>query len=255
MNVDFIGIKVGDVSGDVQANSALANETRNSVGTLSFVIEDKQLQKDEIYTMVVKAKNFNNTIGYQYTLEFDQKNLEFVDVKGLDLEGLHQDNFGLSYLDEGKLTTSWNGPSTSLEDNTQLFAISFKALKDTRLSKDLSTTSSLTKAEAYNKEAETLDIDLQFTKKDNDFSFKLLQNTPNPFGDVTTIGFYLPENGYAQLIVTNTEGKVVKMIDGDFVKGFNQVKLQKAEIGSNGMYYYQLNTAKESQTMKMIIIE
>ncbi|HMX82176.1 MAG TPA: T9SS type A sorting domain-containing protein, partial [Saprospiraceae bacterium] len=80
-------------------------------------------------------------------------------------------------------------------------------------------------------------------------------NNPNPFGDVTNISFYLPQDEYAQLVITNVEGKVVKMIEGDFNKGLNQIKLHKAEIGAGGIYYYQLNTATESKTMKMIIIE
>ena len=257
MKVDFTGIKVGDVSGDVQANSAIAPESRNAAGTIKFVTSEKELKKGETYTMVVESKDFTNTIGYQFTIDFDHSTLEFADVQPLDLEGLYQDNFGLSHLAEGKITTSWNGPATSLEDGTKLFAISFKALKDTRLSGSLKTSSGLTTAEAYNKDAELLNVDLQFTNKSEEYTegFKLLQNTPNPFGDMTTIGFYLPDNSYAQIIVTNTEGKVVKMIDGDYTKGFNQIKLNKAEIGSNGMYYYQLNTPTESKTMKMIIIE
>lgn len=257
MKVDFIGIKVGDVSGDVQANSAIAPETRNASETLLFVTDDKDLKKDESYTMVVRSKDFKNTIGYQFTIDFDKDALEFADVQALDLEGLHQENFGLSHLDQGMITTSWNGSSTSLIDDTKLFAVTFKALKDTKISRSIKTSSSLTPAEAYNKDTEMLKVDLQFMNKNelNNEEFRLLQNTPNPFGDMTTIGFYLPENSYAQIIVTNTEGKVVKVIDGDFTKGFNQVKLQKAEIGSNGMYYYQLNTATESKTMKMIIIE
>ncbi len=257
MTVDFIGIKVGDVSGDVQANSAIAPESRNAAATITFVTDDKDLKKDETYTMMVESKEFINTIGYQFTLEFDKSSLEFTSVQPLDLDGLTQENFGLSYLDQGKITTSWNGPSTSIEDGTKLFEMTFKVLKDTKLSRSLKTSSSLTPAEAYNKDAEMLNIDLQFKNSFEDYTegFRLLQNTPNPFGDMTTIGFYLPENNYAQVIVTNTEGKVVKMIDGEFTKGFNQIKLNKAEIGSNGMYYYQLNTATESKTMKMIIIE
>ena len=257
MNVEFIGIKVGDVSGDVQANNAVAAQSRNAVGKLQFVTADKSLQKGESYTMVVSSKDFTNAIGYQFTLDYNTDKLEFVDVQALDLDGLHKENFGLSYLEKGKITTSWNGPSTTLNAETKLFEITFKALEDSKLSEDLKTSSSLTKAEAYNNNAETLDIDLQFVNENaaNANGFKLLQNTPNPFGDITTIGFYLPENSYAQLIVTNTEGKVVKMIDGDFIKGYNQVKLNKAEIGANGMYYYRLKTAKESQTMKMLIIE
>ncbi len=257
MKVEFIGIKIGDVTGDALPNAAVATETRNAAGTLNFIADDADLTNGESYTMVVKSKDFINTIGYQYTLNFDTDKLEFADIQPLDLDGLHAENFGLSYVDKGLITTSWNGPSTSIADDTKLFAITFKVLKNTRLSNSVATSSDLTPAEAYNKATETFDIGLQFVKDNEpgEYDFRLLQNNPNPFGDVTNISFYLPQDEYAQLVITNVEGKVVKMIEGDFNKGLNQIKLHKAEIGAGGIYYYQLNTATESKTMKMIIIE
>jgi hypothetical protein len=257
MTVDFVGIKVGDVTGDVKASAAAKNEVRNNAGTLRFVMDDQSLQKGLTYKLAVKAKDFTNTIGYQYTMNFNSDALEFVSADGADLSGISEENFGLTHLDEGMITSSWNGPVTTITDGTTLFVLTFKAKSDIHLSKALQITSDLTPAEAYNKDAEMMDLQMQFTNEKGLVSapFELLQNIPNPFNEFTNIGFNLATDEYAQLVITDMAGKVVKMVDGEFSKGLNQVKISKSEIGSSGIYYYQLNTAEASQTKKMIIIE
>ncbi len=257
MTIDFVGIKVGDVTGDVKASAAAKNEVRNNAGTLSFVLDDQSLQKGHTYKLAVKAKDFNNTIGYQYTMNFNSDALEFVSAEAADLTGISDENFGLTHLDEGMITSSWNGPITTVTDGTPLFVLTFKVKSDIRLSKALQITSDLTTAEAYNKDAEMMDVQLQFTNEKGlvSNSFELLQNIPNPFNEFTNIGFNLATDEYAQLVITDMAGKVVKMVDGEFSKGFNQIKISKSDIGSSGIYYYQLNTAEASQTKKMIIIE
>ncbi|HMG15546.1 MAG TPA: proprotein convertase P-domain-containing protein, partial [Saprospiraceae bacterium] len=257
MTIDFVAIKVGDVTGDVKASAAAKNEVRNNAGTLSFVLDDLSMQKGLTYKLAVKAKDFTNTIGYQYTLDFNTDALEFVSAEGAELSGISDENFGLTHLEEGMITSSWNGPVTTVTDGTTLFVLTFKAKSDIKLSKALQIGSDLTPAEAYNKDAEMMEVQMQFNNEKGQVagSFELLQNIPNPFNEFTNIGFNLAADEYAQLVITDMAGKVVKLVDGEFAKGFNQVKISKSDIGSSGIYYYQLNTAEASQTKKMIIIE
>ena len=257
MNIDFVGIKVGDVSGDVKANAAAKNEVRNNAGTLNFMVDDQLMQKGLTYKIAVKAKDFTNTIGYQYTLDYNRDALEFAGVEGADLNGISEENFGLTHLEEGMITSSWNGPVTTITDGTPLFVLSFKAKSDVRLSKAIQLSSALTPAEAYNKDAEMMDVQMLFNNEKGlvDNTFELLQNIPNPFNEFTNIGFNLAADEYAQLVITDMAGKVVKMVDGEFSKGLNQIRISKSDLGSSGIYYYQLNTAEASQTKKMIIIE
>lgn len=81
----------------------------------------------------------------------------------------------------------------------------------------------------------------------------MYQNEPNPFRDVTIIGFNLPEASRATLKVYDVTGKVVKVVRGDFAKGYNSINLDRTDIHGNGMLYYQLDTPTDSATKRMIL--
>ena len=104
---DFIAIKIGDVSGDAIANELQNGDTRTA-GELNFMVEDRQLEIGKVYTIDFKAKDFTEVLGYQFSLNFDATDLEFVDVTAGDLRGISADNFGYQLLDRGVLTSSWN---------------------------------------------------------------------------------------------------------------------------------------------------
>ena len=99
-------------------------------------------------------------------------------------------------------------------------------------------------------------ISLEFNGKEQVADFQLEQNTPNPFKSETTIGFTLPEASSATLTITDVTGKVVKVVRGDYAKGYNTVTLKRSDIGVNtGVLSYQLESATHSATKQMIIIE
>ena len=85
--------------------------------------------------------------------------------------------------------------------------------------------------------------------------FALYQNQPNPFKEETVIGFNLPAEGAATLSIYDVSGKVLKVIEGDFVKGYNQVSVTRSELAGSGVLYYELQSADHNATMKMIVIE
>jgi len=122
------------------------------------------------------------------------------------------------------------------------------------LSEIVSVSSDVTTAEAYNTAGELLDVNLEFTTAVA-AGFELTQNTPNPFKAETVIGFNLPVAGNATLTVMDAQGKVLKSISADYAKGANQVTLKSNELGATGVLYYQLESADNVATKKMIIIE
>jgi len=120
----------------------------------------------------------------------------------------------------------------------------------------LSLDSRLIKAEAYTESLELLDVNLHFNKtKQTAFVFELFQNQPNPFAAQTTIGFNLPESGFAELKIIDFAGREIKTIRKQFAKGYNLISLDRSELVSSGVLYYQLNSDFGSSTKKMILIE
>ena len=81
------------------------------------------------------------------------------------------------------------------------------------------------------------------------------QNAPNPFRGVTTVGFNLPEAGATTLTIYDVTGKVVKRYAGDYAQGYNEIQVNSDDLRSAGVLYYELVSADQRATKKMIIIE
>jgi len=253
---NFVAVKVGDVSGDHTPNSLLGSETRHSVGTLAFSIAERTLVAGQEYRVEVRAENFRGVQGYQYTMDFNTEVVEFVGVDAVWAD-LGEANFGRAKAGEGMLTTSWNGSEpVTLADGEVLYTVTFRAKASGKLSQALTVNSRVTKAEAYDGAEELLDVRFRFDGGVlSGGEFALYQNEPNPFRDVTLIGFHLPTATKATLKVYDVTGKVLKVITGDYAKGHHTIALNRADIQGNGMLYYQLDTDTDSATRRMILAE
>ena len=244
-NMDFVGVKIGDVNGNAQANSLLGAESRTTNGALTLTTADRFVEAGETVTVAFTAAEIANTVGYQFTLNVAGQNAEIV-------EGVAKAaNFNTNLAERGVITTSWNGEATT---NDELFAVTFSATASGLLSELVTVNSDITTAEAYNTAGELMDVNINFTTTAA-AGFTLAQNTPNPFKGETVIGFNLPTAGTATLTVMDVQGKVLKSFKADYAKGANQVTLKAGELSATGVLYYQLESADNVATKKMIIIE
>ena len=82
-----------------------------------------------------------------------------------------------------------------------------------------------------------------------------MQNTPNPFTDETNISFILPEAGNARLSIYDVAGKMIKVINSTYNKGFNTISISRDELNTSGIMYYKLEAANNVATGKMIGLE
>ena len=248
INGDFIGVKIGDVSGDVELSNFASVDDR-TVGTFEFNVAEQAVKAGNEFTVDFTAEQVAAITGYQMTLNFDVTALELVDV----VYGVATaDNFGFRFLDEGSITSSWDGEATA---NDVLFSLVFRSNADAQLSELLSVSSRYTKAEAYNTNDDQLDVAIAFSGATATAAFELYQNTPNPFKGETVVGFNLPAEMNATITVHDVSGKTLKLIRGDFAKGYNQIRLNSSELPAVGVLYYTLETADFTATKKMIIIE
>jgi hypothetical protein len=256
LSAEFMGVKIGDVSGDAVPNVENECKTMDWDGTLSFEIADKQLQKGETHTIEIRASGFERIQGYQYTLDFDPAMMEFVNVDA-QWSDLSEANFGLDRVNGGVVTTSWNSSEpVSLANDEVLYTLTIRAKADLKLSEVMTVNSRVTRAEAYDANEDLLEVNFRF---DGNIvaggAFELYQNEPNPFRDMTIIGFNLPESSSAVLTVYDITGAVIKVVRGDYAKGYNTVHLNRSEIQGNGMLYYSLETATDRATKRMIMLD
>ncbi|MBK9211856.1 MAG: T9SS type A sorting domain-containing protein [Saprospiraceae bacterium] len=254
--VNFVAVKVGDVNDNAVVNLTGTPEERSGK-TLSFNVAEANYTAGETVKVTMNAASFNNINGYQFTTNFDNQRLEFVGFEAGKLN-VNDDNFGFTMLESGKITTSWSNPTAvSVNDNEGLFTLVFKARSNGTVSESVYATSEVTTAQAYNAAGETLNVGLNFIGKDGVKvqGFALYQNQPNPWGTETLIGFNLPESMKAKVSIYDVTGKVLKVVERTFNKGYNSVTLNKGELPATGVMYYQLDAADFSAAKKMIILE
>jgi len=241
---NFVGVKIGDVNGTAKANTIIGDATDRSAGTLVFDVQDAAMKAGETRTVEFKAQDIANINAYQFTMNFDREALEVVSVGGLN-----ENNFGLSLLNNGAITLSNDAAAAD-----QVIAITFKAKQTVQLSNVLSVGSNYTAAEAYTVNGDKYDVALSFngTIAGN---FQLLQNQPNPFNGKTVIGFVLPEATTATMTIFDATGRTLKVVKGEYAKGYNEVVVEKSELNTVGILSYRLTTDKHSATKQMIITE
>lgn len=74
------------------------------------------------------------------------------------------------------------------------------------------------------------------------------QNTPNPTSNTTTVPFMFTEQTRASIILFDALGNpVVTLASGDFKRGVYEISVDLSKY-SNGIYYYRLQTPKETIT-------
>jgi hypothetical protein len=251
MEIDWKGVKMGDVD--------YSNDPSRSAGrsgkSLVFNVDNVELIAGNQYRVDFKANNFNDITGYQFTLNFDKNAIRVLNVESGVLE-VNAENFGLNRMEEGMITTSWNtAEGMSIASGEVVFSLIVEATEVASLSDALTVNSRITAAEAYNSADQIHEVSLNFTNGVVETGFALYQNEPNPFRETTQVGFNLPEALSATLTVYDVTGKVLKIVEGDYVKGYNLVSLKKSDLKVTGVLYYQLDTEAFTATKKMIVIE
>lgn len=266
MVANFVAIKVGDVNGSATTNNLIEADERNNSDDLVLSIQDKVVLKNEVVEVNFETNQIKNVFGYQFTLEFDEKVLEFITFASGEVEGMTTNNFAFHRADEGVITTSWDNTKNTLNNNnsttTTLFTLTFRAKTTAQLSEIFTINSRYTKAEAYHTNSNSVSeeisgVQLQFHNENGAEAagegIQLNQNSPNPFSTTTTIEFFFPKAGTGTLTVYDLSGRTLKVINGTFSEGHNAIVLNRSDLATSGVAFYRLETPFGTGTKKMIL--
>jgi hypothetical protein len=218
LDLNFIAVKIGDINGNANPLSAF-----RALNTHTFQVEDAHLKAGETTTLSLKGCE-----GFSFTMRYDADNLELINL---------DENSAL--LENGLITTAQIGSE---------FKATFRAKSDVTLSKSIFINSDITKAEAVVND-ESYDVALEFQAKNT--SFELFQNQPNPFHDATKISFILPIESRAKITISDLTGRIVKVIENDFPKGYNELIIN--DLQTSGILQYTLETPTNRATKKMTL--
>jgi len=103
--------------------------------------------------------------------------------------------------------------------------------------------------------------DINKMKKDGD-NLRLSEATvslrvegPNPFNPSTILGYYIPVDGLIQLDVFSITGEKVATLQNGFMSAGEHQVVFNAENLATGIYLVSLNTGKEVNTVKLILMK
>ena len=265
VNADFIGIKVGDVTGDADPSGFMPNiPTRDLQDNLSWRVSDNQwAAPGELLEVKVKSDYFQDFASWQMALQFDASAVELVEVLTEESAlNLGSGNFGTYSAEKGELRALWSnstGKNISLAEDDYVFTLVFRSLThEGKISDYIWLEDAIIPARAYNQDFQLSGVELEFVEEEvvsvNDTQvdgFRLLQNRPNPFSHTTVIGFEIPQSASIVLQITDISGKLVESIEKDATTGYNEIRLD-ADLPS-GMYFYELITPYGSLVSRMIV--
>ncbi|MCC6816319.1 MAG: HYR domain-containing protein [Saprospiraceae bacterium] len=252
---DFTAVKMGDVNATVVVNSNNNLKSR-SEKSFSLIVADQQLTGGTKAKIEFRAKDLIQLNGFQFTFNFNNRLMKFVDFEDgvIDIEPIHYNALKAA---DGILTLSWNNRYlTTLHRDEIVFSLDFEILGETRLVNNLSISSDITNAEAYNENMEVLDIDLRYIQNGQYVEtgmFEILSVQPNPFQVYTDIVYRLQNSGPVRITLYDPTGRVHKIIPLQGVKGINSYRISKNDFQCPGMYYYQIDSENHTATGKLIL--
>ena len=251
---DFTSIKVGDVNGNVIANASGNIAESRTAKTFELEAQNQSFTAGQKVEIPVTISGNSEVTGFQFTVNFDTELFSLEAVNGA-LLGMTDNNFGFARLADGALTVSYNKESAlDFVDGDKVFTLVLKAKDKGLISQGLWIDSAVTTAEAYTQDNAVMNVAFNVNGRTND-QVVLYQNTPNPFKSNTVIGFDLPKAMSAVVTVYDVTGKTLKVVNNQFMKGYNSIEINKNELGSAGVLYYTLEAEGFSATRKLVVIE
>ncbi len=254
MNIDFVAVKVGDVSDNAEANlNEAKGASSRSTNIIEFTTENQTFANGDVVAVPVNIEDDMTTTGFQFTISIDNS----LDFEGVTSNVVSFKDYNVHFAN-GEVTISYdNHVGTSIDANEILFEAHFVANANGSIDNAMNITSDRLEAEMYDENLDVFDIDFNVTNRNVETTdaFIMYQNTPNPFNQSTSIGFNLPTQEAGTFTVYDMTGKVVSSTNKTFDKGYNQITLEKSQLGAAGVFYYKLDAGSYSASKMMIMID
>jgi len=119
-----------DVKPQVGQKAPLPKSTMSS-DVLFLAGKNTTIEKGKTGCMDIYVKNFNKIVSTQYSINWNPKELKFIELKDFKLQDLTTNNFGKQLAAKGKLTLSWfdqNVRGISVPEETPIYKVCFEAL-------------------------------------------------------------------------------------------------------------------------------
>jgi hypothetical protein len=248
MNIDFTGIKTGDVNNSANLNLSSLVETRTE-NRINLNCSDLILEKGIEYEVKLLIEEKMPATGFQFELSYNNSKLDILSLEAPYISNFGTNNYNIIRERSSSLLTSWIDYTDQIE--LQL-SLKFKAKQNGRLSDFISISEEFLKPEIYTKSGEAYALSLRFISEDIEDDFILYQNSPNPSTSITTIPVKVNKDGQFILEIMDVNGRV--LISQSKYLGVGDHSFEISFPGNQpGVYIYKLSSRGNFRAKRMII--
>ena len=249
MDIDFVGIKVGDVTGN-----ALDAMNASPRSTLREVITYEIIDIGGFKELSFKASRDISLSGLQALLKYDSDNLEFSSLRAAAID-MDEGHFNPSAL--GEIAISWHTDvDKDIKKGEVLWRILFKGNSGNEWNYGLEFSNhkyTTLSPELYeNDEIYTLSLAraIDITEEISQIS-----NDPNPWNDNTKLTFEIPSDGMVELELYDSQNRLIYERTKIFSAGKQKWEIGGKEVKQSGVYFGKMSFEGKTRVFKMIKIE
>ena len=252
-NADFIGVKIGDVTGDVKANAGGSQITNRSVGETTLMVRDQYIPAGAVHQVDILAEDFRDVAGLQMQLAFAGG--QILDVVGGAMQ-VSADQYRIT--PDGQVLISWNEEELlSGEAGQVIFSLIVLPGRAGQTADLLSIAQQSLAAEMYfGDDLEQHTIVLKGAVDQDEWSGEvMLQGDPNPFTQITTLKYNLQSDSDVTLRFYDLSGRLLFATESIGRKGLNTLEVTRDQLGMNeGMVICQLQAGNFVTVQKLMLI-
>ncbi len=250
MYMDFVGIKVGDVS--KSSWDELSKATERSVQSL---VLDAGIPEEEGRVVPVRISESARLQGMQFTLHFDPGMNMITGIRSgaLDING-HFVNY--QFVSDGVVLLSWTrDEEISLEPGTELFRLEFRDPVNEDFRNSIFAGSDVIRAEAYDGELGIYKIEWNsvVTQEDKEVVFGI--PIPNPFAEMTVLPMDVKQDTEFTVRLFDINGTELYSQKDLAAKGRNYIRVRKSQFPKPGVYLLRVETGAYSRGFKLVVME
>ena len=252
MNVDFIGIKVGDVNGSVVANSNDANIEDRDNDALKLTIDEQWIAAGEIANIQISTDNYTDILGWQTAFKYDASQLSVIELNA-PFEGWSERNYHID-SENGVVTISYHSLDASSLNEAEVFLdILVETISNVNTTRAFALDQESFSIEAYTTNAQLIAIEIENAESVYD-ELKILGAQPNPFVEQTDITIEVPEEGNAIWQYYDVNGRLLYQSSAYYTKGTHTQSVARDDLNASGMVYVNLLMHNKSIQYRLILL-
>lgn len=247
MDIDFVGVKIGDVDGTVSVNLK-SSETSSTRSLDTDVLYVQQMRNTDVLS--VSADQDMKIAGMQFSLDLDGMNV-------IDITSDYFDNgeIGFHVMDNGLVNVSIASSEViAIGADEAIFEILTDCSDCELTPMNFKLANGGLNHEIYvNEQIETHPLEIELRgNEDLNSVFVVYQNNPNPWTNFTKIDISMPQAENVDIKVYDVNGRLISSTSRLLNAGMNTVEFDNTMISGSGVFYYEISTSTRSERYKMI---